>query len=56
LAFDNGLHYPKLRPSAETWGKTIYDIVNSKTTNTTFLSENTENILKNRIQKIKELP
>jgi DNA-binding helix-hairpin-helix protein with protein kinase domain len=30
LAFDNGLHYPALRPSAENWGKTVYDIVNSK--------------------------
>lgn len=55
LAFDNGLHYPKLRPSAEMWGRTIFDILDNKPKVTSFLNNTTETMLKNRIQNIKGL-
>jgi DNA-binding helix-hairpin-helix protein with protein kinase domain len=55
LAFDNEIHEPRLRPSAEDWGRTAHDIINNKTKNITFLNEKTENMLKNRMQTIKGL-
>ncbi|MBT9096858.1 hypothetical protein KFZ76_03920 [Methylovulum psychrotolerans] len=55
LAFDNGLIRADLRPTAENWGKIVYDIVNAKITSTVFLSSEIENVLKNRIRQIKGL-
>jgi DNA-binding helix-hairpin-helix protein with protein kinase domain len=55
IAFDNGLIRTELRPSAEKWGKTVYEIVNAKIQNATFLANATERTFKDRIKKIKGL-